>query len=179
MKFPKIIGFMAVLLSCDGVASQESLNVWESLDDVRRFKDSKVSLSYDAFDRIIQNTVDSLRKVDPFLLLSILTMAENCLPEPLKNKISEPLVDLVNSFTSDYRGRELDSSKYYFIKLAQLLILSQTEGGGGYKMIEGFSPEIIAIAQGLLERQCGSLMDLASAIKRGTESIINEYVEEH
>lgn len=167
-----IMSCIALLWSCESMARNDYLTEWKSLDDVTKFSDYVTEHGIDDnidFD-VVQNTVKNNN--NPYGLLCILTKAQYSVAnevEALNNDISSNLRSLIDktsiSTCKDFQIINWNLPKFYAIKWAWLLFLSQTEGYRGEEMVSNFQLYPISIAEELLDKQTNGLVGLASSIK--------------
>lgn len=161
----------------ESVASEQYLTTWKSLDDVTKFSDY---ISENGIDRltpnsfkIVENTAKELKGNIP-LLLCVLTKANYEVAteaEVLSGDISSRLKTVIESVSISFDSQNLDDPKFYTIKWAWLLFLSQTKDHQGKEMIDGYDLYPISIAKELLDKQNNGLKLLAIKLKTQIESI--------
>ena len=135
------------------IVRQDYLHKWENLDDLSHFYDFIAehgieSLDDEAFN-VVQNTVHNLKGKNDLLLICILTKVQYTIADSimiLSSDIQTHLKDLVTSVYVQFSGNDLNSPKFYSIKLAWLLFISQTVEYKGEEMIDGYKTYPISIA---------------------------------
>lgn len=166
-----IMSCIALLWSCESMASKDYLKEWKSLDDVTKFSDyvTEYGIDDNIDFNVVQNTV---KKNNSYGLLCILTKAQYSVAnevEALNNDISSNLRILIDkasiSTCKDFQITDWNLPKFYAIKWAWLLFLSQTKDYKGEEMASNFQLYPISIAEELLDKQTNGLVGLASSIK--------------
>lgn len=164
MKFLEVIGFIAVLLGCDGVASQEFasdqeyLHVWKNREDVLKFIPHICELSLVESPNIfaiIERTVDSLRE-DPLSLFRIFLEVDgkhgfSFMPH-IEKVIQRELKNAADRVPLSFNRIDLNTPKYYSVREGWLLLCSQTENGEGKRLIDGFNKNVTAHAEDVIVR---------------------------
>jgi hypothetical protein len=159
---------LVCLWSCETMASQSYLHVWESMDDVTKFYEYVTEHGADdgsiALD-VVENTVKTIK--DPLKCLCILEKAMYAVSS-LVPLLNDAISSAVRNIVSDEKAVPTNiipnTPQMFTMRLAYMLIISQTKNYEGKELIPQFEAFPLEIASELLSIQRNGLFDRAKEL---------------